>query len=102
MTAPDNFLNIRYETLQQAQVDLSSAVDACENAINDLIAQLDRHLNPDTREGSAYEIYLQNKQSWHDHISQMKDVLTQAGVHIGNAHDMYVQVERQNTSIWHS
>lgn len=102
MTSPENYLNINYETLQQAQVDLNAAVDATENAINDLSSTLDRNLNPDTRAGSAYEIYTQNKQDWQNRITAMKDVLTKAGVHIANSHDIYVQVERQNESVWHS
>jgi hypothetical protein len=32
----------------------------------------------------------------------MASVLEKAHVHMGNAHEMYQQVERQNLSIWQS
>lgn len=92
------YMNIQYETLQQAQTDLGAAYAAAKNAIDELKTRLEQGLESWT--GDAQKVYLQVKDDWDRAFAHMASVLQQAHVHMGNAHDMYQQVERQNVSIW--
>ncbi len=94
----DGYLQIRYETLQQAQTDLGMAYAAARTAIEDLTRQLDRSLAGWS--GEARAAYDQVKADWERSFAHMAQVLSRAQVHMGSAHEMYQQVERQNTSIW--
>ncbi|GIH18845.1 WXG100 family type VII secretion target [Rugosimonospora africana] len=97
MTDP-GFLKIQYETLQQAETDLGVAYTAAKSAIDELRAKLDQSLSQWT--GDAQQAYVQVKSDWDKAFAHMAEVLAKAQVHMGNAHEMYQQVERQNTSIW--
>jgi WXG100 family type VII secretion target len=94
------YLKIQYETLQQAQIDLGVAYNAAKNAIDELRAKLDQSLASWT--GDAQTAYVQVKLDWDKAFAHMAAVLQKAHVHMGNAHEMYQQVERQNVSIWQS
>jgi WXG100 family type VII secretion target len=93
-----DFLKIQYETLQQAQTDLGVAYTAAKNAIDELRVKLDQSLGQWS--GDAQTAYVQVKNDWDRAFGHMADVLAQAHVHMGNAHELYQQVERQNVSIW--
>jgi WXG100 family type VII secretion target len=99
VTYPDDFLQIQYETLQQAQTDLGVAYVAAKSAIDELRSRLDGHLADWT--GDAKAAYEQVKREWDQAFDHMASVLAKAQVHVSSAHDMYTQVERQNVSIWH-
>jgi WXG100 family type VII secretion target len=99
MTDP-GFMQIQYETLQQAQTDLGAAYAAAKNAIDELKSRLDQSLAQWT--GDAQTAYTQVKSDWDKSFAHMASVLAKAQVHMGNAHEMYQQVERQNSSIWQS
>jgi ESAT-6 family protein len=100
MSTDPAFMKIQYETLQQAQTDLSVAYTAVKQAIDDLKAKLDQNLVQWS--GPAQTAYAQVKQDWDKAFLHMASVLDKAHVHMGNAHDMYQEVERQNVSIWQS
>ena len=99
MTYPDDFLQIQYETLQQAQTDLGVAYAAAKSAIDELRSKLDKGLADWS--GDAQTAYTEVKGDWDKAFDHMSAVLARAQVHVGNAHEMYTQVERQNVSIWH-
>src|SRR5262249_32597149 len=94
------YLQIQYETLQQAQTDLGVAYTAAKNAIDDLKSKLDQNLAQWT--GPAQEAYQQVKGDWDRAFAHMHSVLEKAAIHVGSSHDMYSQAERQNVSIWQS
>ena len=99
MTGPD-YLHIKDETLEQAKVDLATAYAAAKNAIDELRSILDGKLVDWT--GDAKDAYRQVKGDWDKAFDHMNGVLQRAHVHVGNAQQMYQEVERQNVSIWHS
>jgi WXG100 family type VII secretion target len=99
MTDPA-YLHIRYETLQQAQTDLATAYAAAKNAIDELRSRLDTGLADWS--GDAQTAYTEVKGDWDKAFNHMSAVLAKAQVHVGNAYEMYTQVERQNVSIWHN
>jgi WXG100 family type VII secretion target len=98
MSPDPGTLNIRYETLADAQGDLAAAYAGAQATIDDLKAKLAQTLSLWT--GDARTAYDQVQQDWAKAFAHMAGVLQQAQVHLGNAHDMYQAVERQNTSIW--
>lgn len=100
MTADSSYLNIRFETLQQAQDDLGAAYAAIQATVENLETSLNTNLSEWT--GSAQQAYQQAQIQWHSALTHMASVLQKAQVHIGNAAEMYQAVENQNTSIWHS
>lgn len=100
MTADSSYMNIRFETLQQAQDDLAAAFAAIQSTIDNLETELQSNLSQWT--GSAQEAYLPVKQQWDAAIAHMAAVLQKAQVHMGNAAETYQTVENQNVSIWHS
>lgn len=93
-------LNIKYETLSEAQNDLAAAYAAAQATIDDLKNKLAGNLAEWT--GDAREAYDQVQRDWNAAFAHMASVLQQAHVHLGNANEMYQAVERQNTSIWSS
>lgn len=97
MTDP-GMLNIKYETLSDAQNDLSAAYAAAQSTIDDLKAKLAGGLAEWT--GTAREAYDQVQRDWHNAFAHMALVLQKAGGHLGNANEMYQQAERDNTTIW--
>jgi len=98
MTDPD-FMAINYETLQQAQTDLGVAFVSAKQTIDELQAKLHDHLKDWS--GDAQVAYDEVQKDWTKAFGDMARVLDNAQVHVGNAHEMYQQVERQNLSIWH-
>jgi WXG100 family type VII secretion target len=94
-----DYMNIRFETLEQAQTDLATGYAAAKQTIEDLKAKLNQNLAD--WNGDARETYAQVQNDWDKAFAHMAAVLQKAHVHIGNAHEMYTQVERQNKSIWH-
>jgi early secretory antigenic target protein ESAT-6 len=93
-------MNIRFETLQQAQDDLGAAFAAIRATIENLETELEAKLSQWT--GPAQTSYWQVKQQWKTATDDMAAVLNQAHVHIGTAAEMYQAVENQNASIWHN
>jgi WXG100 family type VII secretion target len=100
VNADSSYMNIRFETLQQAQDDLGAAYAAIQATVENLETQLNTNLSQWT--GSAQDSYRQVKLQWNAALDHMASVLQKAQVHIGNAAEMYQAVENQNTSIWHS
>jgi WXG100 family type VII secretion target len=98
MSSDPGMMNIHYETLAGAQTDLTAAYQAAYNAIQELEQRLNAGLSQWT--GAARETYTEVQHEWNRAFAHMAQVLNQAGVHMGNAHDTYQAVERQNTSIW--
>ena len=98
MSSDPGMMNIQYETLSGAQTDLTAAYQAAFNTIQELEKRLDAGLKEWT--GEAQETYHEVRRDWSKAFAHMAQVLSQAGVHMGNAHDTYQAVERQNTSIW--
>jgi WXG100 family type VII secretion target len=94
----DGYLNIRFESLQQAQTDLSVAYNAAKSLIDELKAKLEQNL--DAWSGPARDEYNRVKGDWDKAFAHMADVLNKAHVHIGSAHEMYQEVEKQNLTIW--
>jgi ESAT-6 family protein len=93
-------LNIKYETLAGAQNDLAAAYAAAQATIDDLKAKLAGSLSMWT--GDARSAYDEVQREWSVAFAHMAAVLQKAHVHLGNANDMYQNVERQNTSIWNT
>jgi 6 kDa early secretory antigenic target len=91
-------LNIKYETLGEAQSDLAAAYAATQATIDDLKSKLAGGLSQWT--GDARDAYDQVQRDWNAAFAHMAAVLQKAHVHLGNANEMYQTVERQNTSIW--
>jgi 6 kDa early secretory antigenic target len=99
MTDP-NFMHIRFETLEQAQTDLAAAYVAAHKEIDDLKNKIDKLLM--SRTGPAHEAYVAASDDWRRAFEHMQAVLERAKIHIGSAYEMFVEVERQNVSVWHS
>ena len=93
-------LNIKYETLADAQNDLAAAYAAAQATIDELKSKLAGGLSQWT--GDARDAYDQVQRDWNAAFAHMAAVLQKAHVHLGNANEMYQTVERQNTSIWTS
>jgi|SRR5215469_15820651 len=91
-------LNIKYETLADAQNDLAAAYAAAQATIDELKTKLVGGLAQWS--GDAREAYDQVQRDWNTAFGHMAMVLQKAQVHLGNANEMYQAVERQNTSIW--
>jgi WXG100 family type VII secretion target len=100
MTSDPGMLNIRFETLGDAQGDLAAAYVGAQATIDDLKAKLAGSLSLWT--GDARAAYDQVQREWDMAFAHMAAVLQRAHVHLGNASDMYQAVERQNTSIWNT
>ena len=98
MSSDPGMMNIHYETLSGAQTDLTAAYQAAYNTIQ----ELEKRLNDGLKEwsGDAQQVYHEVRLEWQKAFHHMAHVLSQAGVHMGNANDTYQAVERQNTSIW--
>jgi WXG100 family type VII secretion target len=92
-------LNIRYETLGEAQGDLAAAYAAAQSTIEELKAKLAGGLSMWT--GDARHAYDQAQRDWNAAFAHMAAVLNKANVHLGNVNDWYQYAERQNVSIWH-
>ena len=95
-----SYMNIRFETLQQAQDDLGMAYAAVQSTVSELESKLQANLAQWS--GTAQQAYIPVKAQWDAAVEHMASVLNMAHVHIGNAADMYTTVEAQNASIWHS
>lgn len=91
-------MNIKYETLADAQNDLAAAYAAAQATIDELKNKLAGGLAEWT--GAAREAYDQVQRDWNTAFAHMAAVLQQAHVHLGNANEMYQAVERQNATIW--
>ena len=91
-------MNIKFETLAQAQVDLEVAYRAAQDVITELETALKHKLGEWT--GDAETAYSDAQKEWAKAFEHMHHVLKQAGVHIATAHELYTQVERQNVTIW--
>lgn len=100
MTADSSYMNIRFETLQQAQDDLAAAYAAIQATVDNLETELQSNLSQWT--GSAQQSYAAVKLQWDNALAHMAAVLQKANVHMMNAAEAYQTVENQNTSIWHS
>lgn len=98
MTGDPSYMNINFETLQQAQDDLGMAYSGIQATIDELNAQLQTNLGQWS--GAAQSSYAQVKLQWQQALDHMNSVLQKAHVHLGNAADMYRTVESQNVSIW--
>jgi len=99
MSGDPTYMNIRFETLQQAQEDIGMAYAAIKATIDDLETQLNSSLAEWS--GTAQSAYVAVQTQWQQALDHMNGALQQAGVHLASAHDMYLAVERQNVSIWH-
>jgi WXG100 family type VII secretion target len=93
-------MNIRFETLQQAQEDLGMAFAAINQTITNLEGELEAELAGWT--GAAQDSYWAVKKKWTAALDDMNKVLQRAGEHAGSAAEMYQAVENQNVSIWHN
>lgn len=93
-------LNIKFETLAGAQGDLAAAYAGAKATIDELKNKLNSGLDMWT--GDARAAYDEVQRDWDRAFAHMASVLEKAHVHLGNAHEMYQNVERQNTSIWKS
>jgi WXG100 family type VII secretion target len=93
-------MNIRFETLQQAESDLATALAAIRATIDTLESDLQSNLSQWT--GSARDQYAVVKLQWDNALAHMADVLGSAQKHMANAADTYQTVENKNASIWHS
>lgn len=91
-------MNIKFETLAQAEVDLGVAYRAAQDVITELETALKHKLGEWT--GEAEAAYTQAQKDWAKAFQHMQHVLNQAHVHIATAHELYTQVERQNVTIW--
>jgi WXG100 family type VII secretion target len=91
-------LNISYAALAAGEQELGQAFQAAKTAIDDLKAKLNQNLSEWT--GDARAAYEQVQREWDQAFAHMATVLQRAQMHLGNTHDMYQHVERQNTSIW--
>ena len=98
MTSDPGMLNISYETLADAQGDLAAAYTGAQATIDDLKAKLAQSLS--SWSGDARNAYDEVQREWAQAFAHMAAVLQKAQVHLGSAHDMYQDVERQNASIW--
>lgn len=98
MTSP-YYMNVRFETLVQAQDDLGMAYSAVQSTISELETTLQAGLSQWS--GPAQQAYLPVKQQWDNAVAHMASVLSKAHVHMANAAEMYQAVENQNISIWH-
>jgi WXG100 family type VII secretion target len=92
-------LNIRYETLGEAQSDLAAACAAAQATIEELKSKLAGGLSLWT--GTARDAYDKAKYDWDTAFTHMNAVLNKANIHLGNVNDWYQHAERQNVSIWH-
>ena len=92
-------LNIKYETLGEAQGDLAAAFAATQATIEELKYKLAGGLSLWT--GTARDAYDQAKNDWDTAFTHMNAVLNKANIHLGNVNDWYQHAERQNASIWH-
>lgn len=99
MTADSSYMNIKFETLQQAQDDLGMAFASIQATIENLESDLQSNLSQWS--GSAQGAYTGVKLQWDNAVAHMASVLQKAHVHLGNAAEMYQMVENQNISIWH-
>ncbi len=100
MSADSSYMNIRFETLQQAQDDLAAAFAAIQATIENLESDLQSNLSQWT--GTAQTQYAGVKLQWDNAVAHMASVLQQAHVHLVNAAEAYQTVENQNASIWHN
>ena len=100
MTADPSYMNIRFETLQQAQEDLAIAYGAIKATVDNLESDLQSSLSQWS--GSAQTAYAGVKLQWDNALEHMASVLQQAQAHMGNAAETYQSVENRNASIWHS
>jgi 6 kDa early secretory antigenic target len=91
-------LNIKFETLADAQNELAAHYAATQATIDELKAKLAGSLQ--MWSGEARDAYDQVQRDWDAAIAHMAAVLQKAQAHLGNANDMYQTVERQNTTLW--
>jgi WXG100 family type VII secretion target len=94
----NGYLNIKFETLEQAEVDLGVALRAAQDAISQLETALKHKLGDWT--GAAEQAYSAAQDQWRAAFKHMEAVLTKAQGHVANARELYADVERQNVSIW--
>jgi WXG100 family type VII secretion target len=97
--ANDGSLSISYAALAQGEQELGRASMEARNAIEDLKAKLNQHLSEWT--GDARTAYERVQHEWDQAFAHMAAVLQRAQSHLGSTNDMYQQVERQNSTIWH-
>lgn len=100
MPSDPGLLNIKFETLANAQGDLAAAFAAAQATIDELKNKLAGGLS--MWDSDARKAYDDAQNDWNKAFAHMASVLQQAHVHLGNANEMYQTVERQNTSIWKS
>jgi len=91
-------LNIKFETLADAQNELAAHYAATQALIEELKSKLDGSLQMWT--GEAREAYDQVQRDWNAAVAHMAAVLEKAQSHLGNASEMYQAVERANTHLW--
>lgn len=98
--ADPSYMNIRFETLQQAHDDLSRAHAAVQATIGQLEAELQKGLVHWS--GPARDAYGPIKRQWDDAVADMANVLASAFKHLATAADLYQSAEHQNVSIWNA
>lgn len=91
-------LNIKFETLADAQNELAAHYAAARAHIEELKAKLAGSL--EMWSGDARDAYDQVQREWDGAFGHMAAVLHKAQAHLGNANEMYQAVERRNTAIW--
>lgn len=101
--ADSSYMNVNFETLQQAEDDIVAQVAAIRSALDSLEHDLESSSSPASLSqwtGPARDAYAVVKSQWDQAVANMADVLQKAGVHIGTAHDTYRGTENKNVGIW--
>lgn len=91
-------LNIKYQTLADAQSELAAHYAAAQAEIEELKAKLGNNLELWT--GDARQAYDQVQRDWNVAFAHMAEVLQKAHMHLASALETYQAAERQNTTMW--
>ena len=103
--ADSSYMNVNFETLQQAEDDIAAQVAAIRSALDDLQNDLESPTSPSSLslwQGPARDAYFVVKSQWDWAVGNMADVLQKAGAHVGTASDTYRATENKNVGIWQS
>lgn len=93
-----NGVKVTFQTISQAQGDVSNTVAR----INQQHSDLRNHLAPlvSSWEGSASSDYQTLQRRWDSASADLNAVLQEISRMLGTAHDTYRQTEQSNTAVW--
>lgn len=93
-----DYVYVNFGGMQNGQANFLTALKQFQQALQTLDAQVRSTMAE--WEGDARTAYEAKKREWELAAQRMATVVQGMGGAIGDSHDIHLQAERQNTSLW--